>query len=166
MKTNEKGWNVTEYDYKGFKYQIHSKGMHGMKVHVFNPGLIGDWKNQVLFTVGYSFIKPKDLQNIAINAIDRILDLCNPDNGLMKGDMTFNVSGKQHSISVVHNLPETKGLSFNDAAYSWMARTNDFSSRSFCDYINGKDTEYKALTLHNYLRKGFKHANIQKAQKN
>lgn len=157
MFIDEKGWNVSEYEYKGFKYQIRSRGMNGMKLHVFNPGLIGDWKDAVLFTDRYSFIKPKQLQDIAENVIDRIFDLINKQNGMLKCDVQFTVNKyNNRKFSIVHNLPEISGLSIEDAVNSWVARTDDYSAASLAKYINSKDTEFMAVSLNHYLRKGFK----------
>jgi len=150
----DNGWNVTEFDYKGFKYQIRSKGMKGMKVHIFNPGLIGDWTNKVLYTERYSFIKPEQLKHIAENVIDRIIKLINKQNGITKTDVTFYVNGNRHFISIVQNLPDIPGMRVGDAVINWTARTKDYSANSLAKYIREKNTGYVATSLNHYLRVG------------
>ena len=43
-----------------------------------------------------------------------------------------------NKIEVVHNLPDTPGLSFEDAVPNWALRTTKYTPDSLCDYINEK----------------------------
>lgn len=58
---------------------------------------------------------------------------------LMKSDVSFEVDGNPVSFSVVHNMPEIKGLSFEDALINWLNRTTEFTVESFCSYVRSKD---------------------------
>ena len=70
----------------------------------------------------------------------------------IKSDVQFKVDGKQVNFTVIHNLPETFGLSFNNALDSWLARTQKFTAKSLVNYINSKDTGYTAMTEKQYNR--------------
>jgi len=151
----EDGWNISEFEFQGFKYQIKSRSMKGMKLHVSNPGLIGDWKDAVLFTDRYSFIKPDQLHDIARKVIARIIALINSENGILKADIQFTVNKyNTRKFSIIHNLPEIKGMSLSDAVDNWAARTSDYSANSLAKYIRDKNTGFIAVSLHHYLRKG------------
>lgn len=39
---------------------------------------------------------------------------------------------------ICHNMPETQGLSIEDAMVSWLARTDEYTAQSFVDYIMSK----------------------------
>jgi hypothetical protein len=76
---------------------------------------------------------------------------------IVKADVQFNVNRKKFTqkvkFSIIHNLPEKQGMSFNDALENWCARTRDFSPESLCAYIMSKFTsadEYFALTEEQY----------------
>jgi len=49
--------------------------------------------------------------------------------------ITFQVNGIDKEINVIHDLPETKGLSIEDAFTCWSARTKEFTSKSFVHYL-------------------------------
>jgi hypothetical protein len=51
----------------------------------------------------------------------------------------FKVSGVDVQFDIWHNLPDTFGLSITDAVNSWVYRTDDYSSKSFCEYVLEKD---------------------------
>lgn len=59
--------------------------------------------------------------------------------GLMKSDVSFEVYNESISFSIVHNMPEIKGLSFNDALNNWLARTTEYTAESLCKYVKSKN---------------------------
>ena len=67
-----------------------------------------------------------------------------------KSDVQFNVGKKQVKFSIIHNMPETHGLSFNDALNNWLPRTNDYTAQSLIDYINSKGTGVIVMTKEEY----------------
>lgn len=58
----------------------------------------------------------------------------------------FSVGKKKIEFKIYHNLPETKGLSFQNAFDSWVNRTDEYTDESLCDYINDKNTGYLVFT--------------------
>lgn len=64
----------------------------------------------------------------------------------------------KHFVSVLsnknffiwHNLPDTPGLSIEDAFENWVALTHRYSAKSFVSYINSKFKGYKAYTEEEY----------------
>ncbi len=67
-----------------------------------------------------------------------------------KSEVSLNVGGKQVKFSVIHNLPETFGLSFENALENWMHRTDTFTAKSLVKYIKSKNTGYIAMTEKKY----------------
>lgn len=55
-----------------------------------------------------------------------------------EADIKFNVDGKPVAFKVIHNCPETEGLSMNDAVINWVHRTDEYTAESLCAYVNGK----------------------------
>lgn len=64
----------------------------------------------------------------------------------IKTIIQFKVYGQQYKFAVVHNLPKIPGLRIEDALDNWLARTDDYTAESFCEYINDKPIEYSAMT--------------------
>jgi len=62
--------------------------------------------------------------------------------GMKIGDVQFYVNKVRHKFRVLNNMPDTHGLSLNDAVDNWVHRTDDFSAQSFCDYVNSKGTGF------------------------
>jgi len=58
----------------------------------------------------------------------------------------FSVGKKKKKFKIYHNLPETKGLSFQNAFDSWVNRTDKPTAKSLCKYINDKNTGYLVFT--------------------
>ena len=53
-------------------------------------------------------------------------------------EVSFTISNGV-KIHVFHNLPlDVKGFTISDAANSWLARTKEYTSKSFCDYVLSK----------------------------
>lgn len=71
---------------------------------------------------------------------------------LIKADVEFKVKGKPIKFSVIHNLPNDFGLSFNNALDNWLERTNTFTAHSLCKYILSKQTGFVAITENQYQR--------------
>lgn len=71
---------------------------------------------------------------------------------LIKTDVGFNVGDKKVKFSVVHNLPETRGVSFNDALTNWIERTEYFTAASLCRYIEEKDPTVTCMTMKAFNR--------------
>ena len=72
--------------------------------------------------------------------------------GLIKSDVSFEVNGVLVSFSIVHDLPDTPGLSFDDALQNWLARANEFTAESFCKYVLSKNTGHTVLTEDQYKK--------------
>lgn len=54
----------------------------------------------------------------------------------------FFIGDQLHSFNVKHNFPQVQGLDIRAAADNWLARTNDYTVESFCEYVNSKRTGY------------------------
>jgi hypothetical protein len=67
-----------------------------------------------------------------------------------KADVKFNVNNKSIKFSVIHNLEDNFGMSFNAALDSWLARTNKHTDKSLCKYIRSKGEEFIAFTEKEY----------------
>ena len=67
-------------------------------------------------------------------------------------NINFEVDDKPIKFQVVHNLPNIKGLSFDDALENWVYRTNKYTSKSLCEYIMNKNTGYMCMTLSKWER--------------
>lgn len=61
---------------------------------------------------------------------------------LQNTNVSFKVGKKEYSFNVWHNLPENSGLSLSDAVQNWICRTNDYTAKSLCNYIDSKDTGF------------------------
>jgi len=70
-------------------------------------------------------------------------------------EIRFKVEDISISFDVYHNLPNTKGLSIDDAVENWVNRTKKYTAKSLCkyindkslcNYINDKNTEFKCFT--------------------
>jgi hypothetical protein len=66
--------------------------------------------------------------------------------GLVKSEVSFKVNGKPISFVVIHDLPNVRGLSFDDALNNWLVRTLDYTPESLCKYILSKNTRHIAMT--------------------
>jgi hypothetical protein len=69
-----------------------------------------------------------------------------------KADVQFKVGSKLVKFSVVHNLPEIFGLHFEGALTNWLVRTDTFTAKSLCKYINQKQDEYVCMTIKTWNR--------------
>lgn len=67
-----------------------------------------------------------------------------------KSDVQFNVGDDKAEFSIIHNMPEVRGLSFNDALHNWIPRTDDYTAQSLVDYINSKETGVIVMTEEEY----------------
>lgn len=67
-----------------------------------------------------------------------------------KSDVEFKVGDNDVKFSIIHNMPESFGLSFNNALDSWIVRTDDYSDESLVNYIKQKDTGCIAMTESEY----------------
>ena len=50
------------------------------------------------------------------------------------------------SFKIIHNLPEVPGMCIDDALQNWIPRTDTYTAKSFCDYINSKKTGFICMT--------------------
>jgi len=73
---------------------------------------------------------------------------------LTKSDVSFEVDNKPVSFSIVHNLIDVKGLSFEDALSIWLTRTKRFTATSLCNYINSKGVGFYASTEEMAVKNG------------
>lgn len=49
-------------------------------------------------------------------------------------------------FKVIHNLPEVPGLRIDDALQNWIPRTDTYTAKSFCEYVNSKNTGFICMT--------------------
>lgn len=64
--------------------------------------------------------------------------------------LKFNVGKKKHRFNLVHNLDDM-GLDIEAALINWSVRTNDFSVRSFIEYVRSKDPLNIFMTTKKYF---------------
>lgn len=69
---------------------------------------------------------------------------------LIKADVQFYVNHKKVMFSVVHNLPDRFGESFDCALENWLARTERHTAKSFCDYVMNKQGAYTCMTIETF----------------
>jgi hypothetical protein len=62
----------------------------------------------------------------------------------------FKLDGKPNAFVVIHNLPNVKGLSIEDAVMNWIYRTRKFTAENFCQYIRSKNTGHVCYTQEEY----------------
>jgi hypothetical protein len=58
----------------------------------------------------------------------------------------FSTKTKNIEFIVYQNLLEF----FDNALTCWLARTNEYTKESLCDYINSKNLEYRCMTKQDY----------------
>jgi hypothetical protein len=58
----------------------------------------------------------------------------------------FSTKTKNIEFIVYQNLLEF----FDNALTCWLARTNEYTKESLCDYINSKNMEYRCMTKQDY----------------
>lgn len=61
-------------------------------------------------------------------------------------EIKIKVGGKEVILEIVHDLPETFGMSIQNAVDNWLIRTDDYTAQSLCDYIKAKSPERLAVT--------------------
>lgn len=66
---------------------------------------------------------------------------------VIKSIVKFRANGKKRVVAVVHNMPETPGLSFDDAFNNWVHRTTEHTSESFVAYVRSKHTGCMIMTV-------------------
>lgn len=71
---------------------------------------------------------------------------------LLKSKVEFKVNNRPITFVIIHNLKNRFGMSFNDALDNWLARTNEFTATSLCEYIKSKDESFVAMTEKQYKR--------------
>lgn len=59
-----------------------------------------------------------------------------------KAEVNFLVNGRPVKFEVVHNIPD-----FMAALENWIHRTNNYTAKSLCNYVNGKQTDHTYLTM-------------------
>ena len=69
---------------------------------------------------------------------------------LTKSDVQFNVGKQKIKFAIIHNMPLTFGLSFNDAMENWLVRTNIHTPESLVKYIKSKNTGVMVMTEEEY----------------
>lgn len=71
---------------------------------------------------------------------------------ITESHISFKVGKKKHEFKVYNDLPETFGLNIECALDNWLARTDDYSSESLCDYVTSKNTGHFCITEKQYKR--------------
>jgi hypothetical protein len=56
------------------------------------------------------------------------------------------------SFTIVHDFPEMEGSvnTFDSAFQNWLSRTNDYTAKSFVNYVKSKEPNRMFLTLKDY----------------
>jgi hypothetical protein len=65
---------------------------------------------------------------------------------LKKTVVKFSTKNKNIEFIVYQNLLEF----FNNALTCWLARTDEFTKESLCEYINSKNMEYRCMIKQDY----------------
>lgn len=71
---------------------------------------------------------------------------------LNRADIEFKINGTPIKFSVIHNLSNRFGMSFNDAFENWIVRTKKYTAKSLCKYIMSKDQSFVAMTEKQFQR--------------
>ena len=71
---------------------------------------------------------------------------------LIRAEVQFKVNGKPKKFVVIHNMPPHFGLNFDCALDNWLARTDNFTATSLCNYIMSKQCDVVAMTEKQYNR--------------
>ena len=61
-------------------------------------------------------------------------------------EIEFHVDGIKHSFKCINNMPETFGLSLQNAVENWSIRTDDPSFDSLRKYVYDKTPEFRLYT--------------------
>lgn len=64
-------------------------------------------------------------------------------------NIKFEADGKSVEFNVKHNLADY-GLQIENALWSWVFRTLDYSCKSFCEYVRSKDPNIKCYEDHDH----------------
>ena len=67
-----------------------------------------------------------------------------------KAYVEFKVNNSLVKFTIIHNMPNIFGLSFECALDNWLVRTKNFTSKSLCNYIDSKNTGFIAITEKEY----------------
>jgi len=54
-------------------------------------------------------------------------------------EVRFTVKKSLIRFKIYHNLPEVQGMNIEGAIDNWLARTENFTAQSLCDYILSKE---------------------------
>lgn len=75
----------------------------------------------------------------------------NREGNWKKSTARFTLDGEKKSFEIVHNLADG-GYLFTNILTHWLAETEIFTDRSFCDYVNSKEhiTGCRALTIEEF----------------
>lgn len=60
----------------------------------------------------------------------------------------IEVNRENYEFKIVHNFKNQ----FDEALDSWIARTKSYTAKSFCKYIESKNTEYIAIEEKTYKK--------------
>jgi hypothetical protein len=71
---------------------------------------------------------------------------------LIKTEFKFDIGKVTKRFSVYHNLPDTFGLSIENAFDSWLFRTSNYTPGAFCRYVMSKQDEYVCMTEKTFKR--------------
>lgn len=71
---------------------------------------------------------------------------------LRRADIQFYRGKELIKFSVYNNLPDTHGLSIQDAVDNWVVRTDTFTALSLCEYVMSKDESIVCMTTRQFNR--------------
>ena len=71
---------------------------------------------------------------------------------LTKTDFKFEVGKATKTFSIYHNLPDTNGLSIENAFDNWLFRTSNYTSSAFCKYVMSKADHFVCMTEKTFKR--------------
>lgn len=62
----------------------------------------------------------------------------------------FVANEVKYKFEVVHDMPNTFGLSLKDAVHNWVSRTDSFKLNSLIKYINSKEPNVFIMSADKY----------------
>jgi hypothetical protein len=66
--------------------------------------------------------------------MSKTVDVC-------ESEVRFKVKKSLIRFKIYHNLPSTFGMNFEGALDNWLARTEEYTAKSLCNYILSKDID-------------------------
>lgn len=71
--------------------------------------------------------------------------MINANMNICETKVCFIANETQYEFFAYHNLSDF-GINIGDAVHNWIARADNFTDNSFCDYVKRKDSNIVCLT--------------------